>query len=302
MRYRARRFSVCLAMLLALAGAFPDGVRAAERFNRDVLPILSDNCFACHGPDAKQRKAKLRLDVREDAVKPAESGETAIVPGRPEQSALVARIESTDRDEVMPPLKSHKQLTSGQKGILKRWIAEGAQYETHWAFAPIVRVSLPAVKDKSWPRNAIDHFILERLEHENLRPSPPASPDTLLRRASFGVTGLPPSPEDAAGFAEKCDNGGYKAVLERLISSAQYGEHWARHWMDVTRYADSAGYELDYLFTHAWRYRDWLVKSFAAYKPMDRFIQEQIAGDELWPGEEDATGWRAVPYHRPHAI
>ncbi|MEA3210220.1 MAG: hypothetical protein QOE70_3277 [Chthoniobacter sp.] len=258
------------------------------RFNRDVRPILSDNCFACHGPDEKQRKAKLRLDIREEALKPAESGDTAIVPGRPEQSELMRRIESSDREEVMPPPKSHKQLSALQKELLKRWIAEGAQYEAHWAFTPVVRPALPTVKDMAWPRNAIDYFILNRLEQAQLAPAPPASPEALLRRASFGVTGLPPVPEAVAEFAATHSDADYTAMLERLLASTQYGEHWARHWMDLTRYADSAGYELDYLFTHAWRYRDWLVRSFAANKPMDRFIQEQIAGDELWSGVEDA--------------
>ncbi|EDY19361.1 protein of unknown function DUF1549 [Chthoniobacter flavus Ellin428] len=259
------------------------------KFNRDIRPMLSDNCFACHGPDANKRKAKLRLDVRDAALKPAESGDTAIVPGQPDQSALVARVESADKDEVMPPPNAHKQLTAAQKQLFRQWIAEGAKYEQHWAFAPIVRPPLPVVKDKTWPRNAIDYFILARLEQEHLTPAAPAPPEMLLRRVSFGITGLPPTPEELTAFIAKHDEATYAALLDRLLSSTQYGEHWARHWMDVTRYADSAGYELDYLFTHAWRYRDWLVRSFAANKPMDRFIQEQIAGDELWPGNEDAA-------------
>lgn len=239
----------CLIFGFVLICALSASECAEVRFNRDVRPILSDNCFACHGPDEKQRKAKLRLDGRDEALKPAESGDAAIVPGRPEQSALVRRIESTDGDEMMPPPKSHKQLTALQKELLKRWIAEGAKYETHWAFAPIERPALPAVKNKAWPRNAIDYFILERLEQAQLAPASPASGEALLRRVSFGVTGLPPSPEDAAEFAAKHNEADYSTVLERLLASTQYGEHWARHWMDLTRYADSAGYELDYLFT-----------------------------------------------------
>jgi cytochrome c553 len=278
----------CLIIELVLICALSASAVAEVRFNRDVRPILSDNCFACHGPDEKQRKARLRLDIREEALKPAESGDAAVVPGEPEQSELTRRIESADSDEVMPPPKSHKQLTALQKELLKRWIAEGAKYEAHWAFTPLVRPALPTVKDKAWPRNAIDYFILDRLEQAQLAPAPPASPEALLRRASFGVTGLPPLPEAVAEFAATHSDADYKAVLERLLASTQYGEHWARHWMDLTRYADSAGYELDYLFTHAWRYRDWLVRSFTANKPMDRFIQEQIAGDELWSGVEDA--------------
>ena len=275
------------ALALACAGA--SGADAEVRFNRDVLPILSDHCFACHGPDAKQRKAKLRLDVREEALKPAESGDTAIIPGNPGQSELVKRIESSDSDEVMPPPKTHKRLTAAQKELLRRWIAEGAKYEGHWAFTAIERPALPAVKDKVWPRNPIDFFILARLERANLAPTREASPEALLRRVSFGVTGLPPSLDTVASFAAKHGEADYATLLDHLLSSTQYGEHWARHWMDLARYADSAGYELDYLFTHASRYRDWLVRSFATNKPMDRFIHEQIAGDEMWPGSEDAA-------------
>jgi len=284
MKTPGRLFLAVLAGVLAAGQAF-----AQVRFNRDVRPILSENCLSCHGPDAGKRKAKLRLDERDSAVQPAESGDTAIVPGRPEASALVERIESTDADEVMPPRKSRKHLTAAQKEVLKRWIAEGAKYEAHWAFTPIQRPEVPAVKDQSWPRNPVDHFILARLEAENLAPAPPAAPETLLRRLTFGVKGLPPTPAELMAFAAAHDEASYQAVLGRLLASTQYGEHWARHWMDLTRYADSAGYELDYLFTEASRYRDWLVKSFAANKPMDRFIQEQIAGDELWPGDEQAA-------------
>ncbi len=288
-RSRTTKIRACLSGGLALLWTVTSGRGAEVRFNRDVRPILSDNCFACHGPDAKQRKAKLRLDVREEALQPAESGDTAIVPGQPGQSELVARIRSTESDDVMPPPKSPKHLTAAQKEILQRWIAEGAKYEGHWAFAPIERPALPVVKDKSWPRNAIDYFILERLELVNAPPAPQASPEALLRRVSFGVTGLPPSLEEVVSFAAKHDEADYTGVLDRLLSSTQYGEHWARHWMDLARYADSAGYELDYLFTHASRYRDWLVRSFASNKPMDRFVQEQIAGDEIWPGNDDAA-------------
>lgn len=284
---KMRKGSTVLAAA-ALIFAVTASAFAEVKFNRDVRPILSDNCFACHGPDAKQRKAKLRLDEREDALKPSESGDVAIVPGKPEQSALVTRIETTDRDETMPPLKSHKQLTAAQKEMLNRWIVEGARYEAHWAYTQPNRPALPSVRNTSWPRNPIDYFILERLEQQGLAPAPPASPSALVRRVSFGVQGLPPSPEEMTAFTAKPDDAGYTALLEHLLSSEQYGEHWARHWMDLVRYADSAGYELDYLFTHAWQYRDWLTKSFAANKRMDRFIQEQIAGDELWPDAKEA--------------
>ena len=179
--------------------------------------------------------------------------------------------------------------TSIFAGGLSLATAASGRYEAHWAVKAFQRPAVPIVKDMSWPRNTVDRFILARLEREELAPAPSAAPETLLRRVSFGVTGLPPTPEQLFAFIAKHDDRSYAALLERLLDSTQYGEHWARHWMDLVRYADSAGYELDYLFTHAWRYRDWMVKSLAANKPMDRFIREQVAGDELWPGVEDAA-------------
>ncbi len=275
--------------LLGLSLLSGGSLRAEIRFNRDVRPILAENCLSCHGPDARQRKAGLRLDEREAALHPARSGEAAVVPGRPEQSMLVRRIETKDEEEVMPPPQSRKELSATDRQVLRQWVAEGAKYEPHWAFIPIARPAVPEVRDKSWPRNAIDRFVLAKLEQQHLSPAPAAPPAMLARRLTYGITGLPPSPEEVSAFINKHDDVSYTALIERLLASTGYGEHWARHWMDVVRYADSAGYELDYLYTHAWRYRDWLVRSFTANKPMDRFIQEQVAGDELWPGNEDAV-------------
>jgi hypothetical protein len=173
--------------------------------------------------------------------------------------------------------------------VLIRWIEEGAKYEEHWAFLPILRPEAPAVKNIGWVRNPIDRFILARLELEGLTPTPPATPEMLLRRLSFGLLGLPPTPEELDAFIARADDASYREAIEQMLRRTQYGEHWARHWMDVTRYADSAGYELDYLFLHAWKFRDALIKSLAENKPMDRFIQEQIAGDQLWPENADAV-------------
>jgi hypothetical protein len=284
----AFRWPATVAAFLVLFG-LSNYARSEVRFNRDVRPILSENCLACHGPDARKRKAGLRLDEPDTALKPADSGDTAIVPGRPESSELVARIDSKDPDDIMPPPKSNKRLTPSQREILRQWIAGGAKYEPHWAFVPIQRPPVPAVQDCAWPRNPVDNFILVRLEAEHLSPAPPAAPETLLRRVSYGLTGLPPTPEDLAAFSSGHDDASYNALLDRLLGSTAYGEHWARHWMDLVRYADSAGYELDYLFTESWRYRDWLVKAFTSHEPMDRFIEAQIAGDELWPGDKSAA-------------
>ncbi len=288
-RSQARQAWTGFIVGLGLLGGWAARGHAEVGFNRDVRPILSEHCFACHGPDAKQRKGKLRPDMRDAALQPAASGQVAIVPGQSKQSALGQRVRTTAAKDVMPPPETHRPLTSAQQQVLEHWVAEGAKYEAHWAFTAITRPPLPVVQNKTWPRNAIDHFVLQRLEQAKLTPAPAAGPETLLRRVSFGVTGLPPSLEAVAEFVAKPDDASYSAVLERQLASTQYGEHWARHWMDLVRYADSAGYELDYLFTHAWRYRDWLVRSFAANKRMDRFLQEQIAGDELWPGVADAV-------------
>ena len=267
--------------LLIMVLAAPSGVGAEVRFNRDIRSILSDNCLGCHGPDPEHRKGRLRLDRRDDAIKPAESGEVAIVPGQPEKSALVDRIHTTDRTDLMPPPKSHKVLSNRQRDLLTRWISEGAKYEEHWSFSPVRQPEIPSVKNSQWPRTPIDFFVLERLEGEGLLPAPEASPETLRRRMAFSITGLPP-----AAAARPTSH--LESEQEAWLSSVQHGEHLARHWMDIARYADSAGFELDTPFSHAWQYRDWLVRSFSSNKPLDRFIHEQIAGDELWPGNDDA--------------
>ncbi len=271
----------CALTLLVTFFTAPSFARADVRFNRDIRAILSDNCLGCHGPDAEHRRGKLRLDRREDATKPAESGDIAIVPSQTEKSALIERINTTDRTDLMPPPKSHKALTNKQRELLTQWVAEGAKYEEHWSFTPIQRPALPLVKNLQWPRNPIDTFILERLESEGLQPAQEASPETLRRRMSFAITGLPPT-------ADSQSTPDLDVERKAWLSSVQHGEHLARHWMDVARYADSAGFELDNPFTHAWQYRDWLVRSFSSNKPLDRFIQEQIAGDELWPQNDDA--------------
>ena len=254
-------------------------------FQRDVLPVLSNGCYACHGPDAGHRKAGLRLDVRDEALKPAKSGDCAIVPGHADRSTLVARIESTQDDELMPPASSHKELTAAQKAVLRQWIAEGARYELHWAFAPLARPEPPATKDAAWPRNAVDRFILARMEAAQLAPSAPAAQAVLVRRIHFDLTGLPPDAQTAAKAGAMTDDAALRAWTSGLLASAAYGEHWARHWMDVVRYGDSAGYELDYLFSDSWRFRDWVVRALQRNMPMDRFIEAQIAGDQLWPGD-----------------
>lgn len=243
-------------------------------FNRDIRPILSNHCFACHGPDANKRKAKLRLDVREGAV-----GVKAIVPGEAEASELVRRIVHSDPDERMPPAKTKKPLDERQIELLQRWIASGAKYTRHWAWIPPVRSEPPSVA-KGWGKSAIDDFILARLEREGLKPSSEAPRRTLIRRLSFDLTGLPPTRDEVTAYLADQSPRAYENVVERLLSSPRYGERMAQHWLDLARYADSDGYHDD-TKRAMWPYRDYVIRSFNANKRFDVFTREQIAGDQI---------------------
>ena len=263
-------------MLSLLAAPAWGAVPRVVDFNRDVRPILSDNCIACHGPDKEKRKAKLRLDVADPSqAKETDSGKPAISPKHPEQSELISRVSSTDEDEMMPPPKTGKKLTAAQIQTLRDWVAGGAPFAQHWSFVKPSRPAVPAVKQKSWPRNPIDNFILARLEKENIEPSPEAERVTLLRRASLDVTGLPPTPEEVAAVNEN-----WLSVIETLLDSPRYGERWGRHWLDLARYADSNGYSID-APRSIWGYRDWVINAFNRDMPFDEFTIEQIAGDLL---------------------
>ncbi|HKS36979.1 MAG TPA: PSD1 and planctomycete cytochrome C domain-containing protein [Verrucomicrobiae bacterium] len=285
-----REISRGVLTVCALVGMIAPTVAADARkpkgkstidFNRDIRPILSDHCFACHGPDDKARKAKLRFDVKEEAFKPAKSGDVAIVPGDPTHSTLVARITSKDEDEVMPPPKSGKKaLTPEQIAKLKTWIAEGAQWQEHWAFVTPQRPPVPEVKNKRSVHNEIDHFVLARLEKERLTPAKEADKPTLIRRASLDLTGLPPTVEEVDAFLADKDPQAYDKVVDRLLNSPRYGEHMAKYWLDAARYADSHGYHIDSQ-RDIWAYRDWVINAFNANKPFDQFTVEQLAGDLL---------------------
>jgi len=249
-------------------------------FNRDIRPILSDNCFACHGPDENKRKGKLRLDTKEDAFKPAKSGDHAIVPRDLKNSQLLARITSKDEEELMPPPKSGKKLTAAQIDLLKRWIAEGAPWQSHWAYEAPKRPALPQVKDKKWPKNEIDHFVAARLEKEKLKPSSEADKTTLIRRAALDLTGLPPTPDEIDAFLADKSPQAYEKVVDRLLASPRFGEHQARYWLDAARYADSHGYHID-SERSMWKWRDWVINALNQNKPFDQFTIEQLAGDLL---------------------
>ncbi|MFQ3592176.1 MAG: DUF1549 domain-containing protein, partial [Gemmataceae bacterium] len=241
-------------------------------YNRDIRPILAENCFACHGPDKAARKADLRLDIREEAIKTG-----AIVPGKPSESELVARLEAKGAKQ-MPPPKSHKKLTPTQKATLIAWIAAGAEYEPHWSFIPPKRPTLPAVKNSSWVRNPIDHFILAKLEANGLTPAPEASKETLARRVALDLTGLPPEPSLVAGFLADTRPDAYERYIDRLLASPFWGEHRGRYWLDAARYADTHGIHFDN-YREIWAYRDWVIRAFNANQPFDQFTIDQIAGD-----------------------
>lgn len=268
-------------LLLALGLLCSARAFAQERisFNQHIRPILADNCFACHGADANKRKAKLRLDQVESATAEAKSGARAIVPGKFEESELWQRINSPHDDEVMPPPESHKKpLSAQQRELIKRWIEQGAVYQKHWAYEPVTH---PAVPPTPGPAvNPVDAFILARLAREKLTPSPETSRETLIRRVTLDLTGLPPTPEEVDAFLSDHQPGAYERVVDRLLASPRYGEHFGRYWLDAVRYGDTHGLHLDNIRT-IWPYRDWVVGAFNRNERFDQFTIEQLAGDML---------------------
>ena len=277
-----RRFTgifTFLTFALALSGA----LAAPLQFNRDIRPILSENCFACHGFDAKERKAKLRIDVPEAAFAKNKHGEAAIVPGKPDESLIWERIIATDPDDVMPPPESHKKLKPAQKETIRRWIEEGAPYQKHWAFEPPVKPE----------GGGIDHHIRKALPEAGLKPSPEADRPTLIRRVSMALTGLPPTITEVDAFLNDKKDGAYGRMVDRYLASKHYGEEMARHWLDVARYGDTHGMHLDNE-RQTWAFRDWVVSSFNRNLPYDQFTIEQLAGDLLPKPTQDqlvATGF-----------
>lgn len=248
---------------------------AKIEFNRDIRPILSDACFHCHGPDKKARESGLRLDFREEAVKESKSGKVPIVPGQPEKSELVRRIFTNDADERMPPRDAHKVLSAAQKETLKAWIAQGAEYQVHWAYLPIKRPSVPAVSS-----HPVDAFIRQRLAAEKMQAAPQADKVTLIRRVTLDLTGLPPSPAEVDAFVNDTAPDAYERVVDRLLASPHYGERMAVEWLDGARFADTNGYQVDRDRTlYAWR--DWVIRAFNQNQRFDQFTIEQLAGDLL---------------------
>ncbi|HTI70010.1 MAG TPA: DUF1549 domain-containing protein, partial [Candidatus Limnocylindria bacterium] len=262
-------------------------------FNAEVRPILSDKCFACHGLDAKKRKAGLRLDLAEGAFTPNKEGRVAVKPGDLAHSELWRRINTTDADDVMPPPDTHKQITDSDKKTLQKWIEQGAPYQKHWAFEAPVKHPVPTTKHPEWARTSIDRFIAARLDQEGLTPSPDAEKGLLLRRVTFDLTGLPPTPAELTAFLKDHDSRAFERVVDRLLASPTYGEQMAKYWLDVARYADTHGLHLDNE-RQTWAFRDWVVRAFNRNLPFDEFTIEQLAGDLLpSPTQEQlvATGF-----------
>ena len=264
------------------------------QFNRDVRPILSENCFQCHGPDANKRQAELRLDTRAGATADL-GGYAAIIEGRPERSELLNRISDEDPRQRMPPAKTEKRLTAAQVAVLRQWVQEGAEYQPHWSFDPPRRPQPPSVTKSEWARNPIDNFVLRQLEVRQMAPSPAADRRTLIRRVSLDLTGLPPTRAEIEAFVNDSSPSAYEHLVDRLLDSPHYGERMAQNWLDNARYADTTGYAADKPRS-MWLYRDWVIDAFHDNMPFDRFTIEQLAGDML----PDATQAQkiATGFHR----
>ncbi len=284
---------IAIFVLLSAGAARGADKPAPVQFSRDVLPVLSANCFQCHGPDEKARKAHLRLDVPDSLRAQAKSGLAVIAAGKSAASELIARITSTDASEQMPPVKSNRKLTAEQRETLRRWIDEGAVWGKHWAYETPQRPALPQVRNLTWPRNGIDFFILSRLEKEGLTPAEEAAKTTLLRRVTLDLTGLPPTLEEVRDFLADRSPQAYEIVVDRLLASPRFGERMAMDWLDEARYADTNGYQNDFART-MWPWRDWVIHAINRNQHFDRFVIDQIAGD-LLPGatldQKVATGF-----------
>ncbi len=269
-----------LLPLLLTVSAVADAATASIDFNREVRPILSDKCFHCHGPDEAGRKGKLRLDTPEGATR-FRNGFAAVVPGKPAESELIARVTSTDTEEVMPPPEAKLgRLSAAEIETLKRWIAEGAPYQSHWSFAPVAPGPVPAAPTGTTATNAIDRYVFSALAKRKLAPQPEADRTTLIRRATFDLTGLPPTPAEVAAFVADSDPRAYERLVDRLLQSPRYGERMTADWLDLARYADSFGFQVD-RDRPMWPWRDWVINAFNANLPWDQFVTWQLAGDLL---------------------
>ena len=294
-------FKICMFFsVFGIAGAFlsscgtekPEAILEAEKklpvggipqkvdFNYHIKPILSDRCFACHGPDENTMEAGLRFDIEEKALAKLESGLRAIVPGNLNKSEMYHRILTEDAEEMMPPPESNLTLSEYEKALLIRWIEQGAEYKPHWSFIPPEKPAVPEVIQKEWAQNPIDNFVLARIEQEGLAPAEEADKETLIRRVSFDLTGLPPTVEETDAFLTDNSPDAYEKVVDRLLASPHYGERMANEWLDVARYADTHGYQDDGMRNMS-PWRDWVIGAFNQNLPFDQFVTWQLAGDML---------------------
>ena len=278
-----------ILLLMMMMGLFLISPRQAKAddpakppvdFNREIRPILAKNCFACHGLDEAHRGGKLRFDLRDDALRELPSGSIAIVPGKSSESEIVSRLNEADESARMPPAKEGERLKASEVAVITRWIDEGANYAEHWALVKPKDRPLPEIAEKAWPRNGIDYWVARRLENAGLKPSPEADRFALLRRAGLDLLGLPPSLDEIDAFAADKSADAYEKAIDRMLADPAYGERWGRVWLDLARYADSAGYGSDPLRT-IWRYRDWVIDAYNKNQPFDQFTIEQLAGDLL---------------------
>ncbi|MBI1248106.1 DUF1553 domain-containing protein [bacterium] len=273
------RGAVLVAVALCAQAAQAEDASKVD-FNRDIRHLLADRCYACHGPDEKHREGGVRFDLAESALAKADSGETPIVPGKPDESELIARLISTDEDVRMPPPDSNKKLSAEEIELFRKWIEQGANFQTHWSFVVPEKKEAPSVDFPGWDKTEIDHFLGARLKQEGLQPKTEANKRTLIRRVTFTLTGLPPTPEEVENFLKDDSANAYEKVVDRLLASPHYGEHMARYWLDAARYGDTHGLHLDN-YREMWMYRDWVIKAFNDNKPYDVFTTEQLAGDLL---------------------
>ncbi|MCH9023126.1 MAG: DUF1549 domain-containing protein, partial [Planctomycetes bacterium] len=287
-------------LLTAMSLVEPSWAAKAEEigFNREIQPILADRCYKCHGPDANQRKANFRLDDEKVAFSQRDDG-FAIVPGKPAKSLLIQRIRSKDKNIIMPPEDSGLALTDSEKDLLELWIAQGAKWQKHWSFVKPNQAQLPKVKDKDWPSNPIDSFTLAQMEQDGFEPSPQANKETLIRRVSLDLTGLPPTIDEIEAFLADNSPEAYEKVADRLLASTAYGEHMATDWLDASRYADTNGYHIDNE-RFMWRWREWVINAYNENLSFDKFTVQQIAGDML----PDATLEQKIAsgFNRNHGI
>jgi hypothetical protein len=304
-------FVICACAILSGLGACNRPISSQEAdaqipdtvsYNFNIRPIFSDKCFKCHGPDANKRQAGLRLDVAEEAFKALQDNPKihAFVPGDPSASEVYLRVTSTDSTMMMPPPASNlKRLTEHETDLIKKWIKQGAKYEKHWAFVPPKKAPIPTVKDKTWPKNELDYFILSKLEKRNLTPNPEADKERLLKRVSLDLTGLPPGLELMDSFLADKSANAYEKVVDQLLKSPTYGEKMALHWMDVARYADSHGYQDDN-YRSQWPWRDWVIHAYNENLPYNKFITWQMAGDLMPNATKEQV--LATGFNRNHKI